>query len=673
MRRPLLVAAVLLCLPLLASAADLSVKLTLSQFPVTPVAVGDSLFWDTEVRNVFGPAAQNVTVTFRATPELQLDPINFFPTCSGNPVIRCTFAKLSPGQSVSLRISGKAVAAGFGQLTVIAEEDGLNDPTPSDNFASSIIEIKTNPRLSVACRSDQFLVEPNTEAVAICDFANTGLNDGHDVTVTIELTGDATFAGPPVGHQTNCVLNPDGNRIVCVTPLLPRCCGGSSVDLRVRAPDKTSGQFGIHAVLTSSDVPFSDAFMESSQTWSLPLSFVVTNTEDDGGGSLRQAIRDADAACSSKPLPDERLVSFHIPSTLASGGVFTIRPRTPLPQLTGAGIVVGGDSQRLFAGDSNPMGPEIEINGSRLDSGDGFDISSEHTLRELTINGFPGPGVAITGGPICCAGVVISNCYIGTDSSGMRAVPNERGIVGNLHALINTSSIENNLISGNRFSGIFIGSVTQSISIKGNIIGAGADGVTPLGNGASGIYTADVVKSPGQGEIDDNLIAYNKQWGIAIANGSSANMHRNRFVANGYPGIDHGFDLSIATSGADAGRYPNAPLLVAAHYDPISGNTIITGHLEAQHTAGVVGENYSLELFTSDSAGDFPQAQQFLRVVFVNPGDFAVSVPGDLTGQWLTGTISRTRLTAFTDPEGFPAVASHEETSDLGPPLKVSP
>ncbi len=669
-----MVAAVLLCLPLLASAADLSVKLTLSQFPVTPVAVGDSLFWDTDVRNVFGPAAQNVTVTFRPTPELQLDPINFFPTCSGNPVIRCTFATLSPGQSVSLRISGKAVAAGFGELIVIAEEDGLNDPTPSDNFASSSIEIKSDHRLSVACRSPQFVVEPNIEAVATCDFVNTGLNDGHDVTVTIELTGDATLAGPPAGHQTNCVVDPDGNRIVCVTPLLLRggCCG-SSVDLRVRAPDKTSGQFGVHAVLTSSDAPFSDAVLQSIQTWSLPLSFVVTNTDDDGGGSLRQAIRDANAACNSKPLPDECLVSFHIPSSLASGGVFTIRPRTPLPPLTGERIVVGGDSQRLFAGDSNPKGPEIEINGSRLDSGDGFDISSEHTLRELTINGFPGPGIAITGGPICCGGVVISNCYIGTDASGMRAVPNQRGIVGNLHALINDSSIENNVISGNRFSGIFIGSPTQFISIMGNIIGAGADGVTPLGNGASGIYTADFVGSPGQGEIDDNLIAYNKQWGIAIANGSSANMHRNRFVANGYPGIDHGFDLSIATSGADAGRYPNAPLLVAAHYDPVSGNTIITGHLEAQAEAGLVGENYSLELFASDSAGDSPQAERFLRVIFVNPGDFTVSVPGDLTGQGLTGTISRTRFTAFTDPEGFPAVASHEETSDLGPPLKVSP
>jgi len=66
------------------------------------------------------------------------------------------------------------------------------------------------------------------------------------------------------------------------------------------------------------------------------------------------------------------------------------------------------------------------------------------------------------------------------------------------------------------------------------------------------------------------------------------------------------------------------------------------------------------------AAGDFPQAQQFLRAVFVNPGDFAVSVPGDQTGQWLTGTISRTRLTAFT-------VSSVEETSDLRQALKVSP
>lgn len=672
MRRPLLVAAVLLYLPLFASAADLTVKLTLLQFPVVPIAVGEKLEWDADIRNVFGPSAQNVTVTFRATPEFQLDPIAFSPTCTGNPIIRCAIGTLSPGQSVSFRVSATAVAAGFGELIVVADEDGLNDPTPADNVDTSIVVIKTNPRFFVSCNSQQVVVDPNSEAALTCFFGNSGVDDGHDVTLTIDLTGEALFAGPPAGQRTNCVLDKVNNRVVCTTPLLRRK-DSATVDIRVRAPDKTSGEFSAEGVVTSSDVPFSDMPARSSQTWLLPLSFPVTNTDDDGGGSLRQAIRDANAACGSHPLPVECLVSFHIPSSLAAGGVFTIRPRTPLPLLTGESIVVGGDSQRLFAGDSNPKGPEIEINGSVLSAGAGFSLTSGQTLRELTINGFPGPGVAIAeGGFSRFDGVTILNCYIGTDAAGMRAVPNERGIVTNLPAFPGPSTIANNVISGNRFSGIFISSHTESVSISGNVIGAGADGVTPLGNGASGIYTADLVQSFGQGQIDDNLIAYNKQWGIAIAPGSGAEMHRNRFVANGYPGIDHGFDLSIVTSGPDADRYPNAPLLITAHYDPVSGQTVITGHLEAQRKAGLQGENYSLELFASDTASDFPQAQKFLGLSGVSAGDFTVNVPGDLTGQWLTGTILRTRFFTFTDPEGFPELGSYEETSDLGPPLKVS-
>jgi hypothetical protein len=106
------------------------------------------------------------------------------------------------------------VAAGFGELIVVAEEDGLNDPTPSDNFASSIIEIKSNPRLSVFCYPQQFLflAEPNTEAVATCEFSNTGLDDGHDVTVTIEPTGDATLWTSAFALLTKqaCVTAPTG-------------------------------------------------------------------------------------------------------------------------------------------------------------------------------------------------------------------------------------------------------------------------------------------------------------------------------------------------------------------------------------------------------------------------------------------------------------------------------
>ncbi|HYM62914.1 MAG TPA: hypothetical protein VEZ11_18655, partial [Thermoanaerobaculia bacterium] len=454
MRRPLLITAVLLSLPLLASAADLAV--TVSFLP-NPIAVGDALAWNAVVRNASGPAAQNVTLTFRASSEFQVATTLASPSCSGDAVIRCTAATLSPGQQVGFQVIAKAVAAGVGDLIVFAEEAGVNDPTTGDNVVTSPIVIKNNPRLSVSCTSPQssFIVDPNSEATLTCLFGNSGVDDGHDVTLTIDLTGDATFAGPPAGHQTDCTLDAGGTRVECVTPLM-RTNDSATVDVSIRAPDKRSGQFGAQAVATSRDVPFSDKAVQSNKAWGLPLSFLVTNTDDDGGGSLRQAIRDANVACNSKAPGVECLVAFHIPASLAIDGVYTIRPRTPLPALTGRSIVVGGDSQRLFAGDSNPKGLEIEINGSRLDAGPGFELTSGQTLREITINGFPGPGVAIAGGSLCCDGVTIRNCYIGTDAAGMRAVPNDRGIVVNLHALIYPSTIENNVISGNRFSGIFI-------------------------------------------------------------------------------------------------------------------------------------------------------------------------------------------------------------------------
>src|ERR1044071_5633282 len=52
--------------------------------------------------------------------------------------------------------------------------------------------------------------------------------------------------------------------------------------------------------------------------------FVVTNTNDSGAGSLRQAIIDANATSG----PDD--ITFNIPGS----GVHTIKPATPLPVVT---------------------------------------------------------------------------------------------------------------------------------------------------------------------------------------------------------------------------------------------------------------------------------------------------------------------------------------------------
>ncbi len=62
--------------------------------------------------------------------------------------------------------------------------------------------------------------------------------------------------------------------------------------------------------------------------------FWVTNTNDSGAGSLRQAILDANASTPDN-FPD--MIFFDIPGD----GIHTITPLTELPPLTGPGISPG--------------------------------------------------------------------------------------------------------------------------------------------------------------------------------------------------------------------------------------------------------------------------------------------------------------------------------------------
>ena len=109
-------------------------------------------------------------------------------------------------------------------------------------------------------------------------------------------------------------------------------------------------------------------------------------------------------------------------------------------------------------GDTNPHGPEIEINGSVLAAGDGFDVAgpgANFTLRHVAVNGFPGNGVVIRA-PGWLR--VIDHCYIGTDVTGRIAVPNGgRGVVVDIagESFMAEVSLTENVISGNARSGVF--------------------------------------------------------------------------------------------------------------------------------------------------------------------------------------------------------------------------
>lgn len=95
-------------------------------------------------------------------------------------------------------------------------------------------------------------------------------------------------------------------------------------------------------------------------------TFTVTNTNDSGAGSLRQAILDANVAAGADT------IAFNIPGT----GVKKIVPLTPLPNVSGSGtssITIDGTTQPGWSVGNL----QIEISGENLSgaSANGLELS----------------------------------------------------------------------------------------------------------------------------------------------------------------------------------------------------------------------------------------------------------------------------------------------------------
>ena len=338
--------------------------------------------------------------------------------------------------------------------------------------------------------------------------------------------------------------------------------------------------------------------------------FTVTTTADDGPGSLRQAILEANAACVA--LDEPCLIDFAIADPPGAGGYYTIRPLTALPPLTAPDITVDGSTQTRFGGDTNPLGPEIEINGTLAPSGSGLefrtDINRYLEARHLTVNGFPDNGISAHSVRDAAFTFRAEGNYIGVDPTGSKAVPNGLRGIG-IAGFYGYAQIVSNLISGNIRSGIFI--INASASITGNRI---------VENGASGIYLG-----PGTFIVSlaDNVIARNHQFGIATQ-GNFVEIGANSIFGNGGPGID--FDLD--------GSKPVIRLL-SARYDAATGTTIITGE---GPPAIRDRSTYTYRFFRDDG-------ETFLGAMVITSGRaFRFSFDGDLRGKFITATATSLRL-----------------------------
>lgn len=308
-------------------------------------------------------------------------------------------------------------------------------------------------------------------------------------------------------------------------------------------------------------------------------TFTVSNTNDSGAGSLRQAILDANAAAGADT------IAFNI----AAAGIQTITPATTLPLITSpltldgytqpgaspntlaigtdavllieiSGATAGGvgiwfnqaASPSIMRGLAvNRFGTCVYLNGTdnstvegnyigtdatgMIDHGNNvnFGMALDSGAVNNTIGGMtPAARNVMSGGtsnvllssPSTMNNTILGN-YIGTNATGTASIPGFTGIAANSAGanVIGGSGNARNVISGNSQgfgSGISISNPTTGIQILGNLIGLAADGTTPLPN-VVGIRLHDGLSGqPTNITIGNsaapNVIAHNVQDGILL-------------------------------------------------------------------------------------------------------------------------------------------------------------
>ena len=229
-------------------------------------------------------------------------------------------------------------------------------------------------------------------------------------------------------------------------------------------------------------------------------TFTVTNTNDSGSGSLRQAITDANGAGAGP-----HTIAFDIPGS----GVRTISLATSLPgiNVSSGGLIIDATTQPGYGGS-----PLVAIACSDTSLAVFGFSGSGGTIKGLAIGGC---GLPVDTG--AATSITVQACHIGVDAAGTTATPNVQGIsIAETEFLIGgPAAADRNIISANQEWGVFIGSLTTG-TIQNNYIGTDVTGTVALPNGVGlsieGGSSGVLIGGPGSG----NLISGNTGDGIDV-------------------------------------------------------------------------------------------------------------------------------------------------------------
>jgi uncharacterized repeat protein (TIGR01451 family) len=263
--------------------------------------------------------------------------------------------------------------------------------------------------------------------------------------------------------------------------------------------------------------------------------FSVTNTDDSGAGSLRQAITDANTTAGADT------IGFSIPGA----GPHTITPLSQLPTITEALTIDGytqpGASANTLATGNNAV-LKIVLNGNGS-SRVGLNISAKDTtVRGLVINNHSasgGMGIRVNPG---FSGNKVEGNYIGTNAAGDAQVANAYGVFINSapnNTVGGTTSGARNIASGNTYGVYIVSSGSTGNKVEGNYVGTNAAGDAKVPN-AIGVRIEAAHNNTVGGTTSGarNVISGNSSIGVQVPAGSAGNRVEGNYVGTNAAGTD---------------------------------------------------------------------------------------------------------------------------------------
>lgn len=296
------------------------------------------------------------------------------------------------------------------------------------------------------------------------------------------------------------------------------------------------------------------------QTFTTPEpTFVVTNTNDSGAGSLRQAILDANT------LGGSRTITFNIPGA----GPHIITPATALPNLGNNGVttpqstIIDGCTQPGSVCTPTSTVLQVQIDGRNVGNNPVIGINKVNdtiggmTVRGLSITNGPAYGIqlnrtAYQGLFTTPSNVTLEYNFVGVKPDGTTA-PNANGII--LSALYgqpggSNNHVARNVISGNTGVGIrttlpgaFVIVNVTGLVIEDNIIGLDPTGASLRPNGGGGLQMFDTSGAI----VRDNTIAGNTTFGMEVRRSNPNLLVQNNTIKNNSM---QGINFGPATTGA---------------------------------------------------------------------------------------------------------------------------